>query len=134
MEKPELLDMPSKPKTPPFYSLPLSKIPSEELENAIQGTKEYMKLLDGYKERQKIVIAENARREAEYQEGCWKEIYDENGIEHSEQSHELVSWARSKAWEDGHAYGMSEVSSCFSDLIEAYKIHRKLMDNRNNQK
>ena len=127
MDKPELLDYPPQPKVPPYFNVSLSKIPRDEIDDATRNIKEYLELLDQFKIKKAEIQKENRRREAEYEKICWDEIYDENGISIQERDNKLVSWVAREAWDKGHAYGMSEVSSYFSDFIEAYEIHKALL-------
>ena len=128
MDRPELLEYPPQPKAPPYFNVPLSKIPKNEIDDATRNTKEYLELLDQFKIKRTEIQKENSKREAEYVNACWDEIYDENGIDAKERDNKLVSWAASKAWGHGHAHGMSEVSSYFSDFIEAHEIHKNLLN------
>jgi hypothetical protein len=93
----------------------------------VSNTKEYLDLLAEFEKKRIEIQTENRRRESEYEKACWDQIYDENGIETHERDHKLVSWVARQAWDKGHANGMSEVASYFSDFIEAYTIHRTLL-------
>lgn len=134
MDRPTLLDHPKKPPAPKYFDIPLSKVPASDIDIAVQNTKEYLELLAKFEKERRAIMDENRKRENEYQEACWNKIYEDNDIEASEKEHPLVKWAASKAWEHGHAHGMSDVSSYFSDFIEAYNIHRKVMNDILNKK
>jgi len=128
IERPELLEYPKTPSAPPYHNVPLSKIPKDEIDNATRNTKEYLDLLDQFKTKRAEIQKENRRRESEYEKTCWDEIYDENDIDKDEQEHKLVQWVARQAWDKGHSAGMSEVASYFSDFIEAYEIHRNILN------
>lgn len=128
MDRPTLLEYPPKPTPPPYHNVSLSKIPKEEIDDATRNTKEYLALLEQFKAKRDEISKENRRREAEYEKACWDEIYEKNGINADEREHEMVKWVARMAWDKGHSYGMSEVNSYFSDFIEAYEIHRKLLN------
>lgn len=124
---------PPVPQKPDILRKKIEDLTPEQCKIAIDAKIQYDQEYSKYKEQLALVRHNNVIKESKYIEQCWKCIKDENGISESEENHPLVKWIANKAWEDGHAHGMGEVAIHFSDLMEAYNIHLRLMNELRSQ-
>ena len=103
------LDHPKRPVRP---RTPNSDIPADYIDFA-ERLENFLLAKSVYKEELKAYMCEQSRIEEQFR----KELAEE--FEVTDHPKEHVLWTR--AWEEGHAYGLSEIYNKYSELAELVK-------------
>lgn len=59
-------------------------------------------------------LQEYNKEQSELHEEFKRDLFEEFGVTNHPKVHKMFNYA----WEQGHAYGFSDVHSCFSDIVE----------------
>lgn len=108
---------PKKPEPPQFPKSPtVDKIKdyAKELNEYIPCLEDFSKELDKYNKE----VIEYNNEEGNLIAKFWEYLFSQHGIS---QDHPKASLLRERAWDRGHANGLSEVANAFENLVEFIK-------------